>query len=277
MAVVPGTAALDRSLGRIFAVVGVFDGLHRGHEYLLGELRRVATEHAARPAVITFDHHPDEILKGQAPPLLCDSDERLERLATAGVEVAVIETFDRALRETPYDTWVGGIHDNVELAGFLMTPESAFGYERRGTPETVTELGKRLGFDVVVVPQYTLDGEPVRSSDIRAAIAAGDLARASRLLGRRVSVVGTVERTPREATPLSFAMPVALPPDGRYEAFVRTRGGSVRHRDAVIDADGVRLEPAIPAVTGTRLSVELVANRARSVRDQRSAGNIRRS
>jgi riboflavin kinase/FMN adenylyltransferase len=262
MDVVPGTAALDRSLGRVFAVVGVFDGLHRGHEYLLGELRRVAAAHAARPAVITFDHHPDEILKGAAPPLLCDPEERLERLAAAGVEVTVIETFDRALRETPYDAWVGRIAENVELVGFLMTPESAFGYERRGTPETVTELGRTLGFGVVVVPQFSLDGEPVRSSDIRAAIAAGDLKRAARLLGRRVSVVGTVERTPREATPLSFAMPVALPPEGRYEAFVRTAAGSVRHREAVIDAEGVRLEPSVTATKGARLAVELVRNRA---------------
>jgi FAD synthase len=258
MAVVDGTAALDRSVGRVFAVVGVFDGIHRGHEYLLGELRRMASEHGARPAVITFDHHPDEILKGAAPPLLCDPDERIERLAAASVEVTVIETFDRALRETPYDAWIGRIVDNVELAGFLMTPESAFGYERRGTPETVAELGRRLGYEVAVVPQFTLDGEPVRSSDIRAAIAAGDLGKAARLLGRRVSVVGTVERTPRDATPLSFAMPVALPPAGRYEAFVQTTGGSVRHRAAVIDVHGVRLEPAVPALKGTRLSVELV-------------------
>jgi riboflavin kinase/FMN adenylyltransferase len=262
MTVVQGTAALDRSLGRIFAVVGVFDGLHRGHDYLLAELRRVAAAHDARPAVITFDHHPDEILKGAAPPLLCDPEERLDRLAVAGVEITVIETFDHALRETPYDAWVGRIAQNVELAGFLMTPESAFGYERRGTPETVTELGRELHYAVVVVPQFTLDGEPVRSSDVRAAIASGDLGRAARLLGRRVSVVGTVDRAPREATPLTFAMPVALPPDGRYEAFVRTEGGSVRHRDAVIGAAGVRLEPAVPAVKGARMAVELVKNRA---------------
>jgi len=64
-----------------------------------------------------------------------------------------------------------------------MTPESAFGFERRGTPETVAELGRALGYEVVVVPQFTLEGEPIKSSAIRAAIAAGDLARAARFLG----------------------------------------------------------------------------------------------
>ena len=258
MRVVEGTGALDRTMGRMFAVVGVFDGLHRGHEYLLRELGSAASARAARPMVITFDHHPDEILKGAAPPLLCDPDERLERLADAGVAVTVIETFDRALRETPYDAWVGRIADRVDLAGFLMTPESAFGYNRGGTPETVAALGRELGFEVVVVPQFTLDGEAVRSSDIRAAIAAGDLATAERLLGRRVSLVGTVERARRDATELGFSMPVVLPAPGRYEAAVRSPAGAVRHREVAIDESGVRLAPALPSVTGARLTVELL-------------------
>jgi riboflavin kinase/FMN adenylyltransferase len=266
MAVVPGTLALERSLGPLFAVVGVFDGLHRGHEYLLGELRRVAAEHAARPAVITFDHHPDEIIKGSAPPLLCDPDERLERLAAAGVAVTVIETFDRALRETPYDVWLGRIAERAELAGILMTPESAFGYERGGTPDAVAALGRELGYQVVVVPQFTLDGEPVRSSDIRAAIAAGDLGRAERLLGRRVAVVGTVARALRASTELGFELPVALPPPGRYEAFVRTAAGSLRSRELELEDGRVAVTPAVPIRTGARLAVELVRGASATIR-----------
>jgi riboflavin kinase / FMN adenylyltransferase len=224
MAVIDGTGALEPGLGRLFVVVGVFDGLHLGHEYLLGELRRVATEHRARPAVITFDHHPDEVLKGAAPALLCDPVERLRRLAAAGVEVTVIETFDVALRETPYDAWLRRIAGRVDLAGFLMTPESAFGYERRGTPVSVAELGRGLGYEVVVVPQFTLDGQPVRSSDIRAAIAAGDLARAERLLGRQYSVVGEAVAVGVDRVVMRFRMPVALPPAGSYDVTVEFSG-----------------------------------------------------
>ena len=258
MVVVQGTTALEPSLGRLFAVVGVFDGLHRGHAYLLGELRRAAAEHDARPAVITFDHHPDQILEGAAPAILCDPRERLERLEAAGVQVAVIETFDRATRETPFDAWVRRITDRVELAGFLMTPESAFGYERGGTPETVAGLGRELGYEVAVVPQFTLDGAPVRSSDIRAAIAAGDLGRAERLLGRRVSLVGCVARALRAETEIAFDLPVALPPAGTYEAFVRTEGGSVRSRNLEVGGGHVSIAPAVPGTTGARLGIELV-------------------
>jgi riboflavin kinase/FMN adenylyltransferase len=266
MDVIEGTLALEPSLGRLVAVVGVFDGIHRGHEYLLAELRRVAAEHDARAAVITFDHHPDEILKGAAPALLCDPQERLTRLADAGVQVTVIETFDQALRETPYDAWVGRIVERVGLAALVMTPESAFGYERGGTPETVRALGERLGFEVVVVPQLMLDGAPVRSSDIRAAIAAGDLVRAEQLLGRRVSVVGTAERGSRAKTPLAFVLPPALPPPGRYEAFVRTPGGALRGRDVEVDAGRVAITPALPVRSGERLSVELIRAASATIR-----------
>lgn len=215
MAVVHGIDALEPSLGRLFVVVGVFDGLHRGHAYLLDELRTAAERHGARPAVITFDHHPDEILTGSAPPLLCDPDERLERLEAAGVAVTVVQHFDQALRETPYDTFVRGIADRIELAGFLMTPDSAFGYERAGTPETVATLGRELDYEVVVVPQFTLGGHPVSSSKIRAAIAAGDLASAEGQLGRPYAVVGRGSRASRDPV-LAFETPVALPPAGWY-------------------------------------------------------------
>lgn len=218
MRVVPGIDALDPSVGRLFVVVGVFDGLHLGHEYLLRELARAAAERDAAPAVVTFDHHPEEVLLGKAPPLLCDADERLARLEAAGVAVTVVQTFDVALRETPFEAFVGRIADRVDLAGFLMTPESAFGYQRTGTPDTVAALGRAMGYDVEIVPQFTLAGEPVRSSDIRAAIASGDLARAEQLLGRPYSIVGVpIEPPIDDVAYLSIPLPVALPPEGRYD------------------------------------------------------------
>jgi riboflavin kinase/FMN adenylyltransferase len=260
--VVHGVEALTREDGRLFVVIGVFDGLHRGHLYLLEELGKAARAREARPAVITFDHHPDEVITGQAPPLLCDPVERLERFDAAGVAVTVVQTFDVALRMTPFDDFVRRIADRVDLAGFLMTPESAFGHDRAGTTETVAALGKDLGYDVVVVPQFELDGTPVRSTDIRAAIAAGDLREAERLLGRPVSVVGTVARAARDTTELSFPMPVSLPPAGAYEATLRTPAGGVRIRDVQVAPGGVTVPGSMPARVGDRLSISL--RRARS-------------
>lgn len=227
MRVVHGVDALDASLGRLLVVIGVFDGLHRGHLYLLEKLREAAAAHQAEPAVITFDHHPDEVILGTAPPLLCDPDERLERLAAAGVAVTVVETFDVALRMTPFDAFVRRIADRVDLAGFLMTPESAFGHDRGGTPATVAALGHELDYDVVVVPQFELDGRPVRSADVRSAIAAGDLSTAERLLGRPVSVHGElVSNGGTGKAELRLPMPMALPPIGSYPVIAEPGGES---------------------------------------------------
>jgi riboflavin kinase/FMN adenylyltransferase len=214
--VVQGVRGLAPEHGRLFIVIGVFDGLHLGHLYLLDQLRHAAGERDARPAVITFDHHPDEVLTGTAPPLLLDPAERLERLAAAGVELTVVHHFDDATRRTPFGAFIRGIASQVDLAGFLMTPDSSFGYERGGTPETVAALGRELGYDVVVVPTLDLGGRAVRSSEIRSAIAAGDLAGAAQLLGRPYAVVGRLDGGGTVRPPL----PVALPPEGRYRASI---------------------------------------------------------
>ncbi|NJD29316.1 MAG: hypothetical protein FIA92_13600 [Chloroflexi bacterium] len=220
MHVVPGIDALEPQHGPLFVVVGVFDGLHRGHLYLLDELERAAADRSANAAVVTFDHHPDEILTGSAPPLLCDPQERLERLSDAGVDVTVVQHFDVALRMTPFDAFIRRIAAGAAVAGLLMTPDSSFGYQRGGTPETVAGLGREMGFEVVVVPPFELDGQPVKSSDIRAAIAAGDLAAAARLLGRPVTLTGRARAIGDGAATLEFDLPVALPPEGTYDASV---------------------------------------------------------
>jgi len=229
MHVVEGLARLPADSGRLFVVVGVFDGIHRGHGYLLRRLAVEAARRSARPAVITFDHHPDEILTGSAPPLLVDPEERVARLARAHIAVTVVQHFDRALRETPYDAFVGMIAARAELAGFLMTPDAAFGYQRGGTPETLAALGRAANppFDVAFVPPFVVRGAPVRSSDIRTAIAAGDLHTARRLLGRDHAVVGDVAADGAD-TRVTFPMPVALPPTGDYAV----RLGAPIHGDA---------------------------------------------
>lgn len=244
MDVVAGVEGLRAEHGPVFAVVGVFDGLHRGHLYLLDHLEREAAARGARATVITFDHHPDEVITGAAPPLLIDPQERLERLAAAGVDVTVVQHFDDAVRHTTYDAFVERIRARAGLAGFVMTPEAAFGYERRGTPDALAALGERDGFTVVVVPPFTLDGRSVRSADIRAAIAAGDLAGAADLLGRPVTISAQAAPAVDDVgTPLAFAWPMALPPHGRYACRVGEREGSIRLDDGSVILEGVAVEP----------------------------------
>ncbi len=238
MHVVEGIDGLRPDVGPIFIVVGVFDGMHLGHAYLLEHLVTEARTRDAQPTVITFDHHPDEVLRGTAPALLLDAGERLERMAAAGVEVTVVQHFDETLRQTPYDAFVERIRDRVGLSGILMTPDAAFGYERRGTPASLAALGERDGFDVVVVPPFTLDGQDVRSSAIRAAIVAGDLAGAARLLGRPVTITGAVGAAFDGRSRLDFALPVALPPDGAYPVRVDGEATTLTVNDGAVHLVG---------------------------------------
>jgi len=263
MAVVPGVTALTRDLGRLYVAVGVFDGLHRGHLYLLRELGRAARRAGARPAVITFDAHPEELIEGLAPPLLCDPDERLVRLQAAGVEVTVVQHFDHALRVTPYDAFVESVRDQVGVAGFLMTPDAAFGYERAGTPDTLLVLGQRDGFSVTVVPSFLSNGEQVRSSEIRRRVVDGDLSGARALLGRSLGLTGRLgESSPNETATtggagpvaVSFDLPVCLPPDGRY---------------AVVT--GPSWSPRQPAAPATRPNVAAIRDGSLTLEDA-SAG-----
>lgn len=259
MQVVYGIEQLARAQGPVFVVVGVFDGLHLGHLYLLRHLEAEAAARGAQPTVITFDHHPDEVLTGQAPPLLLDPTERLQRLAAAGVAITVVQHFDQALRQTPYDVFVERIREHVELRGFVMTPDAAFGFERRGTPDALAALGARLGFDVVVVPPFTLDGRPVRSAEIRAEIAAGNLAGAAALLGRPLTLTGTVEDEGPDGVGLGFDLPLALPPAGEYPCRVDGSAGRLR-----IDRDVAYLRADVPL--GAFVTVELTDPAATAAR-----------
>jgi tRNA pseudouridine55 synthase len=267
MRVVPGLAALTPAEGRLFVVVGVFDGLHRGHAYLLERLREEARRLRARPAVITFDAHPEEILRGSAPPILVDPDERLVRLAEAGVAVTVVQHFDAALRMTPYQRFVEMITERTDVAGFLMTPDAAFGHERGGTPVTLATLGAQQGFDVVVVPPFELAGSQVRSSEIRGRIAAGDLEGAATLMGRPVAVVGEIAGPATGGEPgtieLRFRLPVALPPEGRYAVTVERPlalgrvGGAAppMGADARIEGGVLHITGAVATLPGRRVRV----------------------
>ncbi len=270
---VRGIDDLDPSVGRLLVVVGAFDGLHRGHVYLLRRLREVAARLEARPTVLTFDHHPDEIVRGAAPPVLCDPDERLVRFGDMGVAVTIVQHFDAALRATPYEAFVERIRARVDLAGILMTPDAAFGRDREGTPEALERLGRRDGFRVVVVPPYRVDGRQVRSNAIRGLIAGGDLREAGRLLGRRVAVVGLPAEPGAEThaaaeVAVTFPMPVALPPGGTYRARVErawtpatadlrgeTRGATAVVPDRDAPAIGIRARGGLPGPGRVRIAL----------------------
>ncbi len=201
---------------RFVATVGVFDGVHLGHVHVLERLRDLAAELGATPVAITFDPHPQAVITGRVPDLICDPHEKLERMADAGAEAIVVQRFDEAFRAQTAEEFLERLARGRSLVGLVMSHESAFGRDRRGTVDTVRRLAARDGFRLVEVDTLGVDGEPVSSSRIRSAITAGDLDAAERLLGRRYAVTGEVSGDRDGRWTMIPSGSVTLPPAGDY-------------------------------------------------------------
>jgi riboflavin kinase/FMN adenylyltransferase len=208
---------------RFALAIGVFDGAHRGHRRVIDALLEAARRHHAEPVALTFDPHPSEIVRGEAPPLLCDPEERIALLHGLGVGIVVLQHFDRAFADQSPEAFLARVRAGRELLALVMTPESAFGHDRAGTTAKIRRLAPELGFELVEIGQVASRGAVVSSSRVREALAAGRLAEVRRLLDRPYTVTGTVIRGDRRGRALgyptanlSFPAPVALPPDGIY-------------------------------------------------------------
>jgi FAD synthase len=214
---------------RFVATVGVFDGVHLGHVHVLGRLRELARELDAVPVAITFEPHPQAVITGRAPDLICDPNEKLERMADAGADVIVVQRFDEAFRSQTAEEFLERLARGRDLAGLVMSHESAFGRDRQGTVETVQRIAGRDGWRLVEVDTLEVDGAPVSSSRIRACLAAGDLPAAERLLGRPYRVPGALGPDGLFRPADSF---VAVAP-GAYDVLIGGRPAAV-----AIDATG---------------------------------------
>lgn len=229
---------------RLAVTVGVFDGVHRGHQQAFGVLEETARRLGVMPVAVTFDPHPAAVVAGRAPDLLMDQGERLEQLSRLVAGIVVLQRFDEAFRRTTADEFVQRIGGGRNLAAMVMTSVSAFGRDRGGTLPVLREMGAADGWELVEAATLDSGGSRVSSARIRELVTDGDLDVAASLLGRPFALVGTVvhgERRGRElgfpTANLSFSDPVSLPPDGIYAA--RATWGAERILDPTERADAV--------------------------------------
>lgn len=220
--------------------IGAYDGVHRGHQAVIGQVDRLAGERGLRTAVVTFDRHPASVVRpDSAPLLLTDLDQKLELLAATGVDYTLVVHFDEARSKEPaeefvLETLVGCLNAKVVVVG----EDFHFGHQRRGNVALLDQLGGRHGFDTLGIDLVGVDGEPAREADrvsstrIRAALRAGDLSGANDLLGRHHEVRGVVTDGDKRARELGFptanvSVPdeICLPRDGIYAGwYVRPDG-----------------------------------------------------
>jgi riboflavin kinase / FMN adenylyltransferase len=211
------------TVGPAAVTLGVFDGVHRGHRHLLDALRAAAARAGSASLAILFDPHPDEVIRGITVPRLAPTAINARWIEEIGVDHAIAMRFDDELRNLAPEEFLDALAPAIDLQVFVATEGSAFGRKRAGTVERVRELGAERGFEVSTVTPLEADGEPVSSSRVRAALAAGDIGQARALLDRRPFLQGVVVHGDRRGRKLGFptanlrfAYAPALPARGIY-------------------------------------------------------------
>ncbi len=174
--------------------IGAYDGVHLGHRRLLSLLRAAGNSLGVPTAVVTFDRHPATVVRPEsAPLLLTDLDQKLELLATCGVDVTVVVPFDLRRADETAEDFVDEVLVGALAARHVVVGEDFhFGHGRKGDVALLTELGETHGFTVEGVRLTEDGGTPVSSTRVRGLVAGGDVAGAAALLGRPHEVRGTV-------------------------------------------------------------------------------------
>lgn len=222
--------------GPIHLALGVFDGVHLGHQALVRRLVGGAQAAGATALAGTFDPLPGRVL-AQDPPqsTLADAPERAELLLQAGADGVVIFTFDKAFSEQSAETFIRRVTEAGDVQRIVVGPDFQFGHGREGAVGTLGTLGAQLGFAVTAVDPIAIGGGVVSSTRIRAALRAGDLATAEALLGRPYSIRGTVVHGEERGRTLGFPTINVAPPqekllplDGVYATWVTVDGRRYR-------------------------------------------------
>ena len=218
----------------MFLTIGVFDGVHLGHRFLLSRLKELARKKGLASGVVTFRHHPEEVLSPQNQlPFLTDLDQRIELLKNEGIDTVVVLSFTTQLAQLSARQFLGLLKKHLRMRGLVIGPDFALGRNREGDTETLRRLGKEMGFSVTVVPPVIIDGEVVSSTMIRKALARGDMKRVQNLVGRPFSLHGHVVHGAGRGIRLGFPTAnldidrqQALPTDGVYASQAQINGKS---------------------------------------------------
>ncbi|MEO8440407.1 MAG: bifunctional riboflavin kinase/FAD synthetase [Spartobacteria bacterium] len=222
--------------GPVFLAIGVFDGVHLGHQAVISTAVRHAEEAGGTAVVVTFDPHPAKILRPQeSPRLLTATQHKIALIRALGVSHLLVLTFDRELAATAPEDFVRQLVAAAKpLREICVGQEWSFGKNRAGNLALLKKLGAELDFHVVGVEPVTSNGSVVSSTAIRKSVEAGDFATATRMLGRDYTILGTVEEGQHLGRSLGFptanlsAHSEQFPPNGVYVAEGLLRGETVR-------------------------------------------------
>jgi riboflavin kinase/FMN adenylyltransferase len=218
---------------RTVATIGFFDGVHLGHQRVIGRMLEVARERSLSSVAVTFDRHPLEVLSpGKAPQLLTTLERRAELIAGLGVETVLVLEFTEDFSRRPAEDFAEAVLASGVRANHVVVGENfRFGHKALGHIGVLAEVGEELGFSAEGVPLVILEGRRVSSTSVRDALSAGDLDWPRRALGRRYSIDGCVVRGAGRGADLGWPTAnvetedrLLLPGEGVYAGLARSRG-----------------------------------------------------
>lgn len=272
------------SVTRAVVTWGVFDGVHRGHQQVLRDTLARAREMGGEAVVVTFDRHPRTVLTGVSTSLITSLPHRLRLLERAGIDVAVVLSFDRAFASLSAEAFVELVLvEALSAKGVVAGYNTSFGRNREGNRTVLEALGARHGFSVYGSTPFLHRGAPISSTRIREAILAGRLSEAAEMLGRPVSVLASVVRGAGRGKTLGFPTAnldlsgITSPPVGVYAAHGRV--GPAEYpalvnvgRRPTFDGPGVAesVEVHLVGFSGDLYGVEIEVEFHRKIRDERA-------
>ena len=214
---------------RVCVAIGVFDGVHLGHQQVIRQTVADAEQHEALSVVVTFDRHPNAVVAPtRMPPPVYSLTQKLRAIEALGVEGAWVIHFDEAFSRQTGEEFVRAlVRDFSQLRSVCVGSGFTFGHRRSGDVGLLRRLGVELNFSVHGLAAVSLDGEPVSSTRIREAIRGGQFDAAGQMLGRAWSLAGPVVKGDQLGGKLGFPTANldvngrALPPNGVYAVHVR--------------------------------------------------------
>ena len=222
---------------RCACAFGVFDGLHRGHQHLLGLACEDARRRGVAAVALTFDIDPDEMFASGTLRKLQSNEQRLESIARSGVDSVVVLPFTRELAQLDPGAFLDEVASRIDPSALYVGADFRFGAKAQGTVDTLRAWVARESRDTCVhaVSLLRIDGEPVTSTRIRACLASGEIARANSLLGHAFELAGTVLHGRQQGRELGFPTanlqvpePLRVLAEGVYAAYAEVDGHVLR-------------------------------------------------
>lgn len=239
MNVINHAAELKSGLRKVCVAIGVFDGVHLGHQQVIRQTIADSHQHEALSVVVTFDCHPSSVVApDRTPALIYPLAKKLQVIESFGVHTTLLVHFDKAFSQISAEDFIRALQQDFQpIQSICVGSNFTFGHQRQGNVALLRTLGQNLKFVVHGLSAVSLDGERVSSTRIRGAIHSGDLDGASQMLGRAYAVSGKIMEGDKVGRQLGYPTAnldvsgLVLPPNGVYAAHAEVGGQT--HRAAV--------------------------------------------